>query len=224
MVNSHFPMVEIRFPYISPPKTQSVKLFCFDRRWATSSNLDLFLSKVQKQDSTRNEIFLRPNVSKLLIDHHDQQIVLRKARNFEFCFGTNAGTNKAKIEEISISLAILLGILRSLVSATWCGANKSNQRREERPIGSHAVKILRGLLVCARSRAACGGGESARWKESVSLYMHNWSIWCQGSSRTIDCVMAHSKTRYSRTDQTNAWRGKFRFKLFTRFSSVSRVY
>ena len=29
MVNSHFPMVEIRFPDISSPKTQSVDLFCF---------------------------------------------------------------------------------------------------------------------------------------------------------------------------------------------------
>ena len=29
MVNFHFPMVEIAFPYISSPKTQSVDLFCF---------------------------------------------------------------------------------------------------------------------------------------------------------------------------------------------------
>ena len=29
MVNSHFPMVEIRFPDISSPKTKSVDLFCF---------------------------------------------------------------------------------------------------------------------------------------------------------------------------------------------------
>ena len=29
MMNSHFTMVEIRFPNISPPKTQIVDLFCF---------------------------------------------------------------------------------------------------------------------------------------------------------------------------------------------------
>ena len=29
MVNSHFPMVKIPFPYISSPKIQSVDLFCF---------------------------------------------------------------------------------------------------------------------------------------------------------------------------------------------------
>ena len=29
MVNFHFPMVEIPFPYISSPKPQSVDLFCF---------------------------------------------------------------------------------------------------------------------------------------------------------------------------------------------------
>ena len=29
MVNLHFPIVEIPFPYISSPKTKSVDLFCF---------------------------------------------------------------------------------------------------------------------------------------------------------------------------------------------------
>ena len=29
MVNLHFPIVEIPFPYISSPKSQSVDLFCF---------------------------------------------------------------------------------------------------------------------------------------------------------------------------------------------------
>ena len=39
----------------------------------------------------------------MLIDHHDQQIVLQKTQNLELCFGTNVGTNQAKIEIISIS-------------------------------------------------------------------------------------------------------------------------
>ena len=71
MVNLHLPIVKIPFPDISSPKSQSVHLVCFSlvhfysplckvwwskdiyRRKVTSSNLDLFLSKEQKQDSTR---------------------------------------------------------------------------------------------------------------------------------------------------------------------------
>ena len=36
MVKSHFPMVEIPFPDISYPKTQSVDLFCFSILMFTS--------------------------------------------------------------------------------------------------------------------------------------------------------------------------------------------
>ena len=39
----------------------------------------------------------------MLIDHHDQLIVLRKTRNLEFCFRTDVGSKQAKIEKISIS-------------------------------------------------------------------------------------------------------------------------
>ena len=66
MVNSHFPMVKLPVPYISSSKTQSVDLFCFSilmyfsvqilvlySQRLTSSILDLFLSKAQKQDSAR---------------------------------------------------------------------------------------------------------------------------------------------------------------------------
>ena len=78
-----------------------------------------------------------------------------EARNLELCFGTNVGTNRAKIdsEKISISRAILLGFLRSLVSvgAIRCEANKINWRREERTIGSRAVKMLRGLRFFTRA-------------------------------------------------------------------------
>ena len=67
----------------------------------------------------------------MLINHSDQQIVLLKILNLEECFGTNVGTNQAKIEKISISRAIWLGFLRSLVSTIKCEANKSNLLREE---------------------------------------------------------------------------------------------
>ena len=107
----------------------------------------------------------------MLIDHHDQQIVRRKTQNLELCFGTNVGTNQAKIEKISISRAIRLEFLRSLVSAIRCEANKINRRREERPIGSRAVKMLRDLLLRSRGLAhhdrSCGGGERARRSEST---------------------------------------------------------
>ena len=168
-----------------------------DQRKSMSSNLDLFLSKEQKQDSRRKlQFFFLPNVSKMFIDHRDQQIVCRKARNFELCFGTNAGTNQAKIEKIWISPAIWLWILRSLASATRCEANKNIQLREERPIGSYAVKMMRDLRRRAVSRtddAQHVAAANARAEGRAGL--HNWSIWCQGSSRTIDCLMVHSKTR-----------------------------
>ena len=69
IVNFHFPMVEIPFPDISSPKTQSVDLFCFsilmftsvqnlviESQQSTKSDVLKFgpvLSKAQKQDSTR---------------------------------------------------------------------------------------------------------------------------------------------------------------------------
>ena len=40
----------------------------------------------------------------MLIDHRDQEIVWRKTRNLELCFGTNVGTEQAKNEKISIYL------------------------------------------------------------------------------------------------------------------------
>ena len=110
----------------------------------------------------------------MLIDHHDQQIVRRKTQNLELCFGTNVGTNQAKIEKISISRAIWLEFLRSLVSAIRCEANKINQRREERPIGSRAVKMLRDLRRRARGPARHVAAANAR--AEVRARMHNWSI------------------------------------------------
>ena len=111
----------------------------------------------------------------MLINHHDQQIVRRrKTRNLKLCFGTNVGTNQAKIEKISISRAILLEFLRSLVSAIRCEANKINRRREERPIGSRAVKMLRDLRRRARGLARHVAAANAR--AEVRARMHNWSI------------------------------------------------
>ena len=89
----------------------------------------------------------------------------------ELCFGTNVGTNQAKIVKISISRAIWLGFLRSLVSAIRCKANKSNWRREERLIGSRAVKMLRDLRRRARGLAHHVAAANAR--AEVRARMHN---------------------------------------------------
>ena len=83
----------------------------------------------------------------MLIDHHDQQIVRRKTQNLELCFGTNVGTNQAKIEKISISRAIRLEFLRSLVSAIRCEANIES---------THAKLVDMMSRIVARNRL-CGG-------------------------------------------------------------------
>ena len=66
--------------------------------------------------------------------------------------------------------------LRSLVSAIRCEANKIHWRREERPIGSRAVKMLRDLLRRARGLAHLVAAANAR--AEVTARMHNWLIWC----------------------------------------------
>ena len=84
------------------------------------------------------------------------------------------GTNQAKIEKITISGAIWLEFLRSLVSAIRYKANKIIRRREERPIGSRAVKMLRDLRLCARGLAHHVAAANVR--AEMRARMHNWSI------------------------------------------------
>ena len=86
---------------------------------------------------------------------------------------TNVGTDHAKFEKISISRAIQLGSLRPLVSAIRCEANRIDLRREERPIGSRAVKMLRDLRRRARGPARHVAATNAR--AEVRAYTHNWS-------------------------------------------------
>ena len=84
------------------------------------------------------------------------------------------GTNQAKIEKISISQAVLLGFLRSLVSDIRCEANKINLRREESPIGSFAVKMLRDLR--RRARGPARPVAAANVRAEVRARMYNRSI------------------------------------------------
>ena len=86
---------------------------------------------------------------------------------------TNVGNNQAKIEKISISRAIRLSRLEFLRSLRY-EANKINRRREERPIGSRAVKMLRDLRRRARGLAHHVVAANAR--SEVRARMHNWSI------------------------------------------------
>ena len=83
------------------------------------------------------------------------------------CFWAKRGDQLSKIEKISISRAIRLEFLRSLDSAIRYEAHKITRLREERPIGSRAIKMLRDLRLRARSRASCGGGKRARQSESM---------------------------------------------------------
>ena len=93
----------------------------------------------------------------MLSDHHDQQIV---------CFGTIVGTNQDKIEKSRF--------LRSVVSAIQCETNEINRWREERPMGSRAVKMLRDLRRRARGLARHVAAANAR--AEVRARIHNWSL------------------------------------------------
>ena len=97
--------------------------------------------------------------------------MLLKTQNLKLCFGTNVGTNQAKNEKMSISRAIQLRFLCSLVSTIRCKANKINQQREERPIGSRAVKMLRDLRQRALGPARHVAAANARTE--VRARMHN---------------------------------------------------
>ena len=161
-----------------------VKPFCSADWWTCISQWSKFYFLVFLLSKPKGSIY---SVS----DLHDQQIVWWKTQNLELCFGTNMETNQAKmIEKILISWAMQLGFLCSLVTAILCADNKSNQQREERPIGTRAVKL------CI-------------WEVRVLLHKHNRSIWCQGSSSTTRRMMAHSKTQPVSRDQTyqNSTRG-----------------
>ena len=102
MVNFHFPMVEIPFPDISSPKTQSVDLFCFsilmyssvqslviESQGSTKSDVLKFgpVSEQEAETTFHKEtaIFFQPNVSWMLIYHHDQMTELFCQILEQFC-------------------------------------------------------------------------------------------------------------------------------------------
>ena len=97
--------------------------------------------------------------------------MLRDQRgDLQLCF---VGTNQAKFEKNSIYRAIWLGFLRTLVSAIRSEANKSDLWREERPIGSRTIKMLRDLLQRARCLVHVA---AANARAEVRACMSSWSI------------------------------------------------
>ena len=139
------------------------------------------------------------------------------------------GTNQAKIENLLISPAIRFGFLRFPVSAIRCEANKNNRRREGRPIGSRAVKMLRDLLRRARGIALHVAAAIRRRtppphrSESTYAQLVDMMSKIVAHNRLRDGSLENATCAWG-TDRANlnAWRGKSR--LFSRFSSVSRVH
>ena len=133
----------------------------------------------------------------MLINYHDQQIVLRKTRNLELCLGTNMGTTKQKLRK---SRFLELFQVSSDPWVFWSVPYDGKLTRatcgEQRDPCARAPSKCWGTCGCA-----CGISQHvtvANARAEVGARMHNWSIWCQGSSRTIGCVMAHSRTRPAR--------------------------
>ena len=108
-------------------------------------------------------ILFPPNVSQMLsywstdcaAESFKPRVILHDQR------GNQPSKNRENMDFSSDSARILA------FSTHWHEANKSNRQREERPIGSRTVKMLRDLQrrvrsLAADSRTACGGGERAR--------------------------------------------------------------
>ena len=109
-----------------------------DPQKVTSSNLELFLSKAQKQLSTwKLRLFsyqMFHNVSRSSWSTDCEEENSKPQLGKLWGFRASVGTDQAKFEKILISRVILLGYLRFLVSNIRCEAKKSKPLREERPI------------------------------------------------------------------------------------------
>ena len=112
----------------------------------------------------------------MFIDHCNQQVVLRKNSKPRVMLWDERGDQPSKTREnldFSSNSARILALSSQRLSTIRCEANKSNRRREERPIasGSRAVKMLRDLRRHARGHVA-----AANARAEVRARMHNWSI------------------------------------------------
>ena len=151
----------------------------------------------------------------MLINCSDPQNVLLNSQNPKLCFRTNLGTNQAKNVKISISQAIQLGFLHSLVSDILYEANKSNQWCEERPIGLLAVKMFSCMSAVLHSM----------WQRRTRVPM--WEHICKTGwydvkdrrAQKVQCVMAHWKTRPGNRNQlSKTQRVEGKCQLFSWFS------
>ena len=162
--------------------------------------------------------------------------------NLELCFDQANWSDQAKFEQSSISRAILLGFLCSLVSAIQCEANKSNRLCEERPIGSCTVKMLRDLWCRASGLAKHVAAVKARPKVSLKLVVAWYCYYCKICLKKnvfekrkkvlhnlarpklwqyitmVDMksrIKAHTRLRYGSLENATCVRGTYRVKLNT---------
>ena len=128
----------------------------------------------------------------MLIDHCDLQIVRRKTRNLQLCFGTILGTNHAVhaqscpklrksrfLERFSSDSCVLWSVPYDVKLIRATGGAKRD------PLFACPKKCW-GTCGCARAFSRC------MWRRRTRA--QNWEHVCTQHmmSRTIGCVMAHA--------------------------------
>ena len=89
-----------------------------------------------------------------------------------YASGPSRGPTKIKLR--NLAFCSQRHTMRSVVNAIRCEANEINRWREERLIGSRAVKMLRDLRRRARGLARHVAAANAR--AEVRARIHNWSL------------------------------------------------
>ena len=117
------------------------------------------------------------------------------------------GNQPSKIQKIWFSWAILLGFLRSLLSAVRHEANTiwATCRAKRGPSARTPSKCW-GTCSGARSVSLLTLAQhvvAANVRAEVRARMHNWSIWCQGS----DWLVAHNSLRDGSLENETCARG-----------------
>ena len=184
-----------------------------NRRKATSSNFDLFLSKAQKQHSTRKLHFSFDQMFYKSSRSTDCAAKNLKTRVHCYATGSTWGLTKRNLKKISIFRAIRLCFLRSLVSAI-------RSKLIRAPGGAKRDPLARAPSKCW---GTCGGARAvvrSMWLPRTRA--PKWEHVCTTGRydvkdrRKIGCVMAHSKMRPVRrepTEQNSTRRGGGNFIL-----------
>ena len=193
-----------------------------NRRKATSSNFDLFLSKAQKQHSTRKLHFSFDQMFYKSSRSTDCAAKNLKTRVHCYATGSTWGLTKRNLKKISIFRAIRLCFLRSLVSAIRSKLIRAPGGAKRDPLARTPSKCWG---TCGGARGFAQHVAAANARAEVRARMHDGSIWCQrspqnrlrdGSLENATCAQGTDRAKLNA-----AWRGKF--QSFRRISSVSRV-